>query len=448
MLQHHGLDVRVLEALDRVGGRVLTAEVAGARVDLGGTFVGPDHERVSALADAVGVRRRPTHEAGDHLLRRRGRLHRYRGTIPPVGAAGLADLARTRAAFGRASRRVPLGRPGDAAGAADLDARSLGGWLEARHATRATRDPMAVVTRTSWGCEPAEVSLLHVLHYAAQAGGLDAMLDTRGGAQEQHFVEGSQEVAVRVAAALGPGVVRLGAPVVRVDRSDDRVTVRTEHGSTTARRAVVAVPPAMRRRIRFEPPLPAPHRALAQRWSPGTLSKAYAVYPTPFWREAGLSGTTVSDAAPLVVTFDASPLDASRGVLLGFVGGDHARAWDRLDAGARRAQVLRALADLVGERALAPLGYVDQRWAEEDWIGGGPTAAPGPGAVAWAARHLAEPVGPVHWAGTETAHRLAGFMDGAVDAGERAAHEVVRALAGSGTAVGRGAERTTGIEPA
>ncbi|WP_136520485.1 flavin monoamine oxidase family protein [Cellulomonas telluris] len=442
-LQRHGLTVRVLEALDRVGGRVLSATVAGGHADLGGTFVGPDHERVTALADEVGVHRRPTHEAGDNLLHRRGRVRRYRGTIPPVGTVALLDLARTRSAFARASRGIPLGRPGDAPGAEALDARTLGGWLAALRTTRATRDLMAVVTRTSWGCEPAEISLLHVLHYAAQAGGLDRMLDTAGGAQEQHFVEGAQEVAVRVAAALGAGAVELGAPVLRVDHGDDGVAVRTDAGVSRARRAVVAVPPAMRRRIRFVPALPAAHRRLAQRWSPGLLSKAYAVYDAPFWRDAGLSGMTVSDEGPVVVTFDVSPPDASRGVLLGFVGGDHARTWDVLDAAERRRRVLSSLARLLGGRALDPLGYVDQRWGEEDWIGGGPTAAPGPGAVAWSGAGLAEPVGPLHWAGTETAHRLMGFMDGAVSAGERAAHEVVRALAAAGRV-----ERTTGIEPA
>ncbi len=461
VLERHGLAVRVLEALDRVGGRVLSATVAGAHVDLGGTFVGPDHERVTALADAVGVRRRPTYDGGDNLLRWRGDLRRYRGTIPPVGPAALVDLARVRASFGRACRAVPPGRPGDARDADRLDATSLDGWLRARRATTATRDLMAVVARTSWGCEPAEISLLHVLHHVARAGGLDRMLDTRGGAQEQHLVEGAQEVAVRVAAALRPGAVVLGSPVLRVDRGERTVTVRTDRGTTTARRAVVTVPPALRRRIRFEPPLPARHRRLAQRWAPGVLSKAYAVYDRPFWRDAGLSGMTVGDAGPVFITVDAGPVDGSRGVLLCFVGGPDARAWEVAAPGERRAGVLRSLAYLFGRRALAPLGYVDQRWAEEDWLGGGPTAVPGPGAVVPLDEALREPVGTVHWAGTETATRLAGFMDGAVSAGERAAREVVRALAledGAGGGIGggvgnpgRGAgsgERTTGIEPA
>ncbi|MCX5071179.1 flavin monoamine oxidase family protein [Streptomyces sp. NBC_00513] len=422
-LQRYGLRVKVFEALDRVGGRVDSATVAGARVDLGGTFVGPDHDHINSLADEVGVGRYLTHEAGDNLLMWRKDRKRYRGAVPPIGATSLLDLARIRSTLERMSRRIPVGRPLDAPDAAGLDAQTLGGWLTAKHAGQATKDLMAVVCKTSWGCEPSEISLLHVLHYIAQASGLDSMLDTRDGAQEQHFVEGSHEVAVRVADGLGADTVRLGSPVLRIDWSDDAVTVHTDDGPTTARRVIVAVPPALRRRIRFVPELPAAHRRLSQRWSPGILSKIYAVYDTPFWREQGLSGTTISDEGPIFITFDASPPDASRGVILGFIGGDYAREWDEVDADERRLRALSALGDLFGERAIEPRGYTDQRWGEEEWLGGGPTAAPGPGSVASLHARLAEPVGPIHWAGTETARRWAGFMDGAVAAGERAARQ-------------------------
>ncbi len=68
-----------------------------------------------------------------------------------------------------------------------------------------------------------------------------------------------------------------------------------------------------------------------------------------------------------------------------------------------------------------PRGYIDQRWGAEPWVGGGPTAAPGPGLVVPYAAALATPVGRILWAGTEAASRWTGFMDGAVRAGEQAA---------------------------
>lgn len=433
-LRQRGASVLVLEAAPRVGGRACSANVAGAHVDLGGTFVGPGQDRIIALADELGVNRYPTYATGENAIRWRGRTIRFRGTIPPVGVANLLDVARLQAALERLARRIPAGRPWDAPQAAALDARTLGSWLREKHATAATHALMAIVCKTSWGCEPSEISLLHVLHYIRLCGGMDAMLDTEGGAQEQHFVQGSQEIAVRMAAELGDRV-HAGEPVTAVEwsghgtGSGEGIRVHTTRGTYRAAQLVVAIPPALRDRIAFTPQLPHGYRMLAQRWTPGVLSKAYAVYERPFWRRAGLSGQGLSDTGPAFITFDASPPDASRGVLLGFVGGDYARQWDDLPPAERKARVLSSFADLFGAEALEPIGYTDQRWATEEWIGGGPTATPGPGVVAPYAPFLTRGVGPIHWAGTETADRWSGYLDGAVRAGERAAREVLRALA-------------------
>ena len=120
--------------------------------------------------------------------------------------------------------------------------------------------------------------------------------------------------------------------------------------------------------------------------------------------------------------------------LLGFIGGVYAREWDELAPAERAARALSSFADLFGPRALDAIGYIDQRWGAEPWVGGGPTAAPGPGAVVPYAGALATPVGSILWAGTETADRWTGFMDGAVRAGERAALQARGILTSSSTA--------------
>lgn len=419
-LRQFGLEVAVFEASDRVGGRVSSADVDGVHVDLGGTFVGPGQDRILALADEMGVARYRTHGAGENVIRWRGRRRRYRGTVPPVGA-GLLDVGRIQLALDRLARTVPCGDPAAAPHAADLDAESLGSWLRRSHASAAARDLIAIAGRTTWGCEPDEVSLLHALHYIHQAGGLSSMLDTEGGAQEEHFVEGSHAIAVRVAERLG-AAVRLDAPVRRIDASEGGVSVSTDGETVTARAVIVAVPPTRRDRISFTPALPPRYAQLAQRWPAGVLSKAYAVYDSPFWRTSDLSGQGLSDVGPVFITFDASPPgDGGPGVLLGFIGGRYAREWDDLPADERRARALSSFADLYGSRALDAAGYIDQRWGAEPWVGGGPTAAPGPGLVVPYAAALATPVGRILWAGTEAASRWTGFMDGAVRAGEQAA---------------------------
>lgn len=428
-----GLSVVVVEAADRVGGRVHSADVDGVHVDLGGTFVGPGQDRIIALADEMGVRRYRTHDRGENVIRWRGQRRLYRGTVPPVGPA-LVDVARIQAALDRAARRVPRGNPAAAPHAGALDAESLGSWLRRSHASEASHDLIAIASRTTWGCEPDEVSLLHALHYINQAGGLSSMLDTAGGAQEEHFVEGSHAIAVRIAAELDDAL-HLGTPVQRIDHDGDDVRVSAGDTQFRAHAAIVAVPPAMRHRIAFSPALPPVHRQLAQRWPLGVLSKAYAIYREPFWRDRGLSGQGLSDTGPVFITFDASSADGGEGVLLGFIGGTYAREWDELPPAERRARALSSLADLYGREALDPIGFIDQRWGAEEWVGGGPTAAPGPGTVAPYAHALRENVGRIVWAGTETADRWTGFMDGAVSAGERAAREVRTLLAPSAHAL-------------
>ncbi|WP_150958231.1 flavin monoamine oxidase family protein [Microbacterium testaceum] len=431
-LRQFGSTVAVFEAAARVGGRVSSAEVDGVHVDLGGTFVGPGQDRILALAEEVGVSRYPTYSAGRNVIRWRGERRRYRGTVPPVGAS-LLDVGRIQLTLDRLARTVPCGNPSAAAHAAEWDAESLGSWLRRSHASAAARDLIAIAARTTWGCEPDELSFLHALHYIHQAGGLSSMLDTEGGAQDEHFVEGSHEIAVRLAAVLGPAL-RLNAPVRSIEVIDEGVRVSTADEQVTAQAVVVAVPPSQRGRIDFSPALPSVHRQMAQRWPAGVLSKAYAVYERPFWRDGDLSGQGISDTGPVFITFDAGPVGADApGVLLGFIGGVYAREWDELPEPERRARALSSFADLFGPRALDAVGYIDQRWGAEPWVGGGPTAAPGAGAVVPYAAAVGAPVGPILWAGTETAEQWTGFMDGAVRAGERAALQARSILASSST---------------
>ncbi|MGO2519265.1 MAG: flavin monoamine oxidase family protein [Microbacterium sp.] len=426
-LVQFGHTVRLFEADDRVGGRALSAEAGGVHIDLGGTFVGRTQDRIMALADEVGVRRYATYDSGDNVIRWRQSLRRYSGTVPPMGAA-LLDVGRIQLQINRIAETIPLGRPWEAPRAAELDSLSLGSWLERNRASHTARDLIALACRTTWGCEPSELSMLHAAHYIHQAGGLASMLDTAGGAQEEHFVEGTHAVALRVAAELGD-LVTLSTPVRKIDWSGPGAIVTTDKGQTRARQVIVAVPPALRRRIEFTPLLPPRYEQLSQRWAQGVLSKAYAIYEEPFWRRNGLSGQGLSDRGPAFITFDASPEDASRGVLLGFIGGIFGQEWDHLDEPERRARALASFADLFGPAALRPIAYIDQRWGSEIWTGGGPTAAPGPGTVLPYARYLTEPIGPIRWAGTETSDRWSGFLDGAVRSGERSARDAHATLA-------------------
>ena len=434
VLADAGLSVSVLEARDRVGGRVWNVLLGGEVVaDAGGGWMGAGQQRLARLAESVGVHAFPTYGNGENLLQLDGRRRRYTGTIPRLNPAVLLDAFLARRRVDRLAATVSAEHPWVAPNASALDAQTFEEWLRRHVRTRTARRLLAIAGRTVWGTEPHELSALHVLFYVRAAGGIDMLFDTEGGAQQDRFAEGAQELAIRLAGGLGEAV-HLGNPVERIVQEGDTVRLESTELCVVARRAVVAMPPALTTRIAFEPRLPPLRAQLAQRMPLGTLTKCLALYDEPFWRRDGLTGEAVSDSGPVTLTFDSSPEDGSAGVLTGFVGGADARSLARIPPGDRRAAVLGGLARLFGERAARPADYFEQVWADEPWSGGGPTSNFGPGGWTAFGPVLREPSGHVHWAGTETATAWSGYMEGALQSGARAAAEVLERLSARGRA--------------
>jgi monoamine oxidase len=425
-----GRSVVVLEARDRVGGRLLNAPlpgVEGAIVEVGGQWVGPTQDRVLALARELGLALHPTHATGEHLMRWRGRLVRYRGTIPRLSPHVLADVAQAQARLERMARSVDPDAPWAARRAEAWDAQTFATWIRATARTQGGRTLLEIACEAVWAAEPADLSLLHVLAYVAAAGSFDVLIGTEGGAQQDRVVGGTALLAERLAASLP---VRLGRPVRVIDQRDGRCVVRADGEDVEAGAVVVAIPPTLTARIAFDPPVRAGRDQLVQRMPQGSVAKCMAVYDRPFWREEGLSGQALSDEGPTRIMFDNSPPGAERGVLLGFLEGRSARELGAWAPEARRAAVLEGFAKVFGARAASPEAYVEQLWADEMWTRGcyGCYLPPG----AWTAHgpELRRPHGRVLWAGAETASRWMGYMDGAVRSGERAAREALALAAG------------------
>ena len=159
----------------------------------------------------------------------------------------------------------------------------------------------------------------------------------------------------------------------------------------------------------------------------GSVIKAYAIYPEPFWRKAGLNGQAVSDTGPVKVTFDNSPPSGRPGVLMGFVEGKEARMWARRSQAERREAVIGCLIRYFGDAAGRPEHYVERDWMAEEFTRGCYGAHFAPGVWTSYGEAWREPAGRVHWAGAECAPRWNGYMEGAVRSGEATA-EAVAAL--------------------
>jgi monoamine oxidase len=430
-LSDAGREVVVLEARDRVGGRLLNATLGeNVTVDLGGQWVGSDHTRVQRLAGQLGIGIFPQHGAGRNLLDVGGKRRRYRGTIPRLGPRVLWDVFVARRRIDRLAHAVGADEPWAAERAAELDAETLAEWCERNVGTAIARELIGLAGRTVWGTGPGEISMLHAAFYVASAGGFDKLIDTDGGAQQDRLEGGAQLLPLGLAESLGERV-RLGAPVRRISQDGGCVRIVADGVEVEAERAIVAAPPAVAARIELDPPPPG-RPQLAERLRPGALTKCIALYGEPFWRTDGFSGESVTDAGPVTLTFDSSPRDGSSGVLLGFVGGPEARELASLGSAERRASVLACFKRLYGPRAAQPLDYAEQTWSEEEWSGGGPTSNFGPGGWTACGPALRQPVGRVHWAGTETATVWSGYMEGALQAGDRVAAEVVESSRGVG----------------
>ncbi len=194
-----------------------------------------------------------------------------------------------------------------------------------------------------------------------------------------------------------------------------------------ANRVVVAVPPTLAGRIKYEPLMPAKRDQLTQRIPMGTVCKAYAVYEKPFWREAGLNGLSATDAGHTTVTFDNSPADGSKGIMMGFVLANQARDFISMSPEARKASIIKSFTTFYGEKAAQPEFYLDHSWAEEEFSRGCYAGIMPTGAWTSLGKALREPVGRIHWAGTETSDIWNGYIDGAIRSGERVAEEILKA---------------------
>ncbi len=421
-----GLDVQVLEARDRVGGRTLNHSV-GERpedvVELGGQWVGPTQLEVMALAEELGLATYPTHSEGKNLFEvAAGKVKRYSGTIPMLGPLVMADYGRADLRLKRLIKKVSAEAPWEAPDAAELDGQTFETWIRRSARTRVAREALALSCRAVFAVEPSDISLLHVLFYAASSGGWDDLLDTEGGAQQDRIVGGSQLISLRMAEELGERI-RLSAPVRSIRTEADGVVV----AEVRARRAIVAVPPVLAGRIEYDPVLPAARDQLTQRMPMGAVIKTMTIYDEPFWREDGLSGAALSLPGPAQVIFDNTPPGGTPGVVLGFLEARDARVLAAVSEAERREAVVGGLARIFGPRANKPSGYVEKNWTAEPYSRGCYAGVLGPGAWTAYGTWLREPIDRIHWAGTETATRWMGYFDGAVQSGKRAAAEVMTA---------------------
>jgi monoamine oxidase len=426
LLEASGRSVAVLEARERVGGRVHGHTFAdGTTVEVGGQWIGPGQLRVNKLVSELGLETFPTFTDGEAVFDLHGKRTRWRGENPPLHPIALLDVGQSQARFDRLAKRVPVNAPWSADLAELCDGQTFETWVRRNTVTASARWFWHVFAEAVFAAEAADFSLLHALFYANSGKGVASLLGTENGAQQDRIVGGPIALAQRLASTLA-NPVRHGAPVRRIEQRGDQVVVAADGVLARARDVIVAIPPALAGRIDYDPPLPPWRDQLTQKTPQGSVIKVNVLYDEPFWRAQGLNGQALGDRGPIKFTFDNSPPDGRAGVLVAFFEGGAAREYARRSPGDRRAAVLDSLAAYFGPRAAQPVDWVELDWSAEPWTRGCYGAHFGPGVWTQFGPALREPVGRIHWAGTETATVWCGYMDGALQSGERAASEVLQ----------------------
>jgi len=425
-----GLTPLILEADERVGGRILTQEaIPGVPVELGAQWIGDTHQRMFRLAAELGVQTYPQYDEGETSYDLAGSGVLRENEFHARFAAELKELELVLRHLDLLAVDVPVDAPWQAPRALEWDAVTAGAWYDAQGLTPVARTLLEICTVGILAVPTAEVSFLHLL-FTIQTCGVTSELfaESEGGAQTTRFIGGTSEIPRRLAALVGDRIV-LDVPVQLIEHTADSAIVHCRGGLVArGRRVIVAISPTLAGRIMYEPPLPGIRDQLTQRLPNGSAMKAFFIYDEPFWRADGFNGQLISDVGPARMSNDTCLPGDDHGVILLFLEGEQARTFGRLPEDERRTALTAELVRHFGSQAAHPEFYVDGEWSDRQWTRGCYNANLGP--LVWTnyGHALAAPIGAIHWASTDTATYWSAYMEGAVEAGERAARAVVEQL--------------------
>ncbi|XP_039622454.1 amine oxidase [flavin-containing] B-like [Polypterus senegalus] len=433
VLKEAGLQVVVLEARDRVGGRTYTVQGPEFQyVDLGGAYVGPTQNGILKLSKELGVQTYLVNEKEKLIHHVKGKTYPFRGLFPPVwNPIAYLDYNNLWRTIDEMGEKIPAEAPWTAAQAVQWDNMSMKELFDRLCWTRVARDFATLFINVNVTSEPHEVSALWFLWYIKQCGGTKRIFSTSNGGQERKFIGGSGQISERIAELLG-SCVRLNQPVIKICQKDTAVFVETMSGEKYEGSYIVnAVPPGLTMKIHYDPQLPSVRNQLIQRVPMGSIIKCMMYYKRPFWKEKDYCGTMMieDEDSPISMTLDDTKPDGSYPCIMGFILARKARKFIQLSKEERKVKVSEIYAKVLdSEEALHPVHYEEKDWCGEQYSGGCYTAYFPPGTFCQFSRVLRQPFGRLFFAGTETATKWSGYMDGAVQAGERAAKEVLHAM--------------------
>jgi monoamine oxidase len=407
-LMSAGYDVTVVDARDRVGGRVLSFPdlVVGKNVEGGGELIGSNHPTWVTYADKFGLSFLDVSESeGEAPIVLNGKR------ISGEACEKLwEDLDAALSLMNADASKVDADTPWTAPNAVALDRRSLAHWIASIETTPECRAALAAQLGGDNGVMPEWQSYLGNLA-AVKGGGVEKFWTD---SEVYRCKGGNQQLARRLAGALGEGRVRLGAPVEHVRIEDKRARVRLAGGEMLeADDVVLTVAPAAWGRIGFDPPLPA-----ALRPQTGPVVKFLMGLRDRFWEASNLAPDSLGDGA-INWTWEATAGqegDVGAG-MVAFSGGRAAEICRGWSADARVESYLLELERIYPDirKSFQKSRFMD--WPADQWTKCG-YSFPAPGEVTTVGPLLREGVGGrLHFAGEYASYAFIGYMEGALSSG-------------------------------
>ncbi|RAL10963.1 flavin monoamine oxidase family protein [Aspergillus homomorphus CBS 101889] len=430
--QQAGLSTVVLEARDRVGGKVWSVPLASGRgcAELGAAWINDTLQpRVWAYAQKFGMKVVKQRLEGQAVMEP-GLDERFVfpfGVTPEFTEQEKKNLEHIRDHIQAESlKQGPLSGEDDNV-TLDQYVRNLGAlpkiiqmvnlWAQVMH-----------------GVEATEESAAWFIDYCRRNRGLLAIrADDASGGQYLRFQDGSQTIANRLADLIGTSKIHLSTPVATIDDHSSHVTVTSTKGQTfTARKVILSIPSTMYKELNISPRLPAAVQEVTNGTVLGDYNKAIVCYDRPWWRDLGFNGYFASYAGPVILARDTSVDEKRHFALTCFVNGEPGREWSKLVPHERRAAVLHQIARVFKQdrnsEAYRPIEVFDQIWQHERYSRGALAPITALGHLTRFREVYGRPVGNLHFVGTEYSPEWKGYMEGALCSGELGAEEVVRAL--------------------
>ncbi|WP_035663217.1 flavin monoamine oxidase family protein [Halalkalibacter akibai] len=413
----------VLEARNRAGGRVYSLQKEDIQVDLGAQWISPHHKRMKKLLRKYDLHLVSTYRQGKTIYNFDGIIQQNTSPWPNMSVVERLDIWKMKKVLNDKSKSFEAKAPWEFKIAQELDKITVEQLINHHMYTSFGKSFYQLMLEEALCSKLFEVSALDLLWCIRAAGSVERLLT----AEDLWIKEGVGTLVEKMARSL-PGQIEYEQPVTSINSEFKETIITTSKQIWKAKKVILALPPNLLTHIKFIPILPVTRAQLNERAGLPSVMKMVFIFNKPFWRDVGLNGNVYSNEGPIKLTVDTSPPLKNKGVLTVLITGESARLLSEKTIEQRKQTIIENLVHYFGEKAEDTLNIIEKDWSAEEWTRGGYGAHFSPGVLSQFGVTLSKPVGPLHWAGTETATEWRMYMEGAVQSGERVAEEIVQAL--------------------